>query len=498
MRPPDFRTSVVRSLGFVRKEVVAVVRQPKLLVTLVLGPFLILALFGAGYRNSRDPLRTIAVASADNPLRAGIEAVAAEADQSIEFLGIVEDEGAALDRLRAGEADIVVVVPENAEETIRSGERAEFIIWHDELDPFSRTNIVFVSQDAVQDLNEDVLTRFAEYSQEESARLDDALPAATQAATALRAALEDGDDATVQRESRRLDEAVRMLDSGYRPSAELFTDDGPSPIAQSLDRLRDSSASAGDPDQAAAQRLAAAAEAEEGLAQLEADLADFRRIPPKVLVSPFDPDPKPLVELASDVTAFYAPGVVALLLQHLAITFAALSLVRERSLGTVELFRAAPVTPGETLVGKTIGYLAMGAVIAAALTGMMLALFDVPMRGSWLEYTVVVTLVLMASIGVGFVISAVADTDTQAVQYSMISLLAAIFFSGFFLTLDRLHPTVRPVSKLVPVSYAIEGFQDIMFRGSAVSSDLLLLLSAYVLAAFLLAWVLQRRRFAAV
>ncbi len=496
MQLRDPRRGVVRALGFVRKEVVAVVRQPKLLITLVLGPFLILALFGAGYRNSRDPLRTIAVASEGNPLRTGIEEIAAEADQTIDFLGITTSEDEALDRLRRGEADIVVVVPEDPEATIRSGERAEFVIWHDELDPFSRTNIVFVSQDAVQDFNERVLERFAAYSQEESAKIDDALPSARQSAVAVRAALEGGDDAAVDRELRRLENSVRVLDAGYRPSAELFAGDE-SPVAQALDRVEASTRTAGDDAVAREERLAAARDAEESLAQLETDLADFQRIPPKVLVSPFDPDPKALVPLASDVTAFYAPGVVALLLQHLAVTFAALSLVRERMLGTVELFRAAPVTAGETLAGKTTGYLAMGAVIAAALSAMMLLLFDVPMEGSWLEYVVLMGLVLLASIGLGFVISAVADTDTQAVQYSMISLLAAIFFSGFFLTLDRLHPAVRPVSKLVPVSYAIEGLQDIMFRGAEVDASLLLLLSAYALATFTVAWLVTRRRFAA-
>ncbi len=495
MRLHDPRRGVVRSLGFVRKEIVAVVRQPKLLITLVLGPFLILALFGAGYRNSRDPLRTIAVASEGNPLRTGIEEIAAEADQSIDFLGIMTSEDEALERLRRGEADLVVVVPEDPEATIRSGERAEFIIWHDEVDPISRTNIVFVSQDAVQDFNERVLEQLAAYSQEESERLDDALPAASNSASAVRAALES-EPALVDRELRGLEESVRLLDAGYRPSAELFAADG-SPVAQALDEINAATRTAGDDTAPLEERIAAAGEAEALLEQLEADLGDFQRIPPKVLVSPFDPDPKALVELSSDPTAFYAPGVVALLLQHLAVTFAALSLVRERMLGTVELFRASPVTPGETLAGKTTGYLAMGAVIAAALSAMMLVLFDVPMRGSWLEYTVLMMLVLLASIGLGFVISAVADTDTQAVQYSMISLLAAIFFSGFFLTLDRLHPAVRPVSKLVPVSYAIEGLQDVMFRGIPIDADLMLLLSAYAAATFLVAWLLTRRRFAA-
>ncbi len=492
----DLGRRVVRGLAFFKKEVAEVVRQPKLMLSLVLGPFLILLLFGLGYQNDRPPLRTIAVASEGSPLRDVIAEVTDEAGDRIEFLGVMTDEEEALDRIRAGQADVVVVVPEDPEATIRRGEQAEFQVWHDELDPFSSTQVVFVANQAVEDLNRRILEDFAAYSQEETERLDDALPAARAAATAARKAMERGDAAAANRQLAALNESLAVLESGYRPAAELIGTESGDQVTSALDELRADAEAMTDPAVSFSSRIERAREAEANLVEFEEQIESFQQISPSVLVSPFDSKTDSLVPVFEDVTSYYAPGVIVLLLQHLAITFAALSVVRERTLGTVELFRAAPLTPAETLTGKTLGYLALGGSIATALTGMMLGLFDVPMRGSWLQYALLMAAVLVTSIGVGFVISGISETETQAVQYSMIALLAAIFFSGFFLTLDRLHPTVRSVAKLIPGSYGIQGLQDVMFRGVVVDAGNLATLAGYGAVVFLLAWLLLRRRFA--
>ena len=109
-----------------------------------------------------------------------------------------------------------------------------------------------------------------------------------------------------------------------------------------------------------------------------------------------------------------------------------------------------------------------------------------------------VFLVLMASLGAGFVISAVARTESEAVQYAMIALLVSIFFSGFFISLDRLIEPVRVISYLLPATYGIAALQDIAFLGQA--PDPLVVGGAAALALVLLvsAWALMRKRVVAV
>jgi len=73
--------------------------------------------------------------------------------------------------------------------------------------------------------------------------------------------------------------------------------------------------------------------------------------------------------------------------------------------------------------------------------------------------------VLFTSLGIGFAISIVSQTDSQAVQYSMIILLASVFFSGFIMSLDMLLPPVRVISWLLPTTYGTLLLRDIALRG---------------------------------
>jgi ABC-2 type transport system permease protein len=109
-------------------------------------------------------------------------------------------------------------------------------------------------------------------------------------------------------------------------------------------------------------------------------------------------------------------------------------------------------------------------------------------------YVAIVFLVLMASLGAGFVISAVARTESEAVQYAMIALLVSIFFSGFFISLDRLIEPVRVLSYVLPATYGIAALQDIAFLGEAPDPRLIAGVSVLAVALLGSAWMLMRRR----
>jgi ABC-2 type transport system permease protein len=185
--------------------------------------------------------------------------------------------------------------------------------------------------------------------------------------------------------------------------------------------------------------------------------------------------------------------VLALLLQHLAVTFGALSVVRERQTNTVELFRVSPISPGEVLVGKYASYLLFGGLLATLLTLLLVFVMHVPMLGNWLYYVLVIFLLLFASLGLGFVISLLSSTDSQAVQLAMLALLASVFFSGFFMALYLLLPAVRVVSWALPVTYGIQMLQQTMLRGQTPSLLLLGSLLAMGLGLFVVAWFLLSR-----
>ncbi|HLT18733.1 MAG TPA: ABC transporter permease, partial [Thermomicrobiales bacterium] len=204
-----------------------------------------------------------------------------------------------------------------------------------------------------------------------------------------------------------------------------------------------------------------------------------------------------LAPTSPNFVEFYAPAVLALLIQHIAITLTALALVRERLNGTIELFRIAPVSAREVLTGKYLSYFVLGAILSGILALVILYGLDVPLLGEVWQFVLVIGLVLAASLGLGFLISAVVTSETQAVQLAMILLLASVFFSGFFLPLDNLNPGVQIVSYILPVTYGISGLQEVMLRGEtppdwALAGPAAIALATTVLAA--IAFSLQFRR----
>ena len=149
-----------------------------------------------------------------------------------------------------------------------------------------------------------------------------------------------------------------------------------------------------------------------------------------------------------------------------------------------------------TLLGKYLSYLIFGAVLAVILMALVIFGLGAPMLGQWWAVSLVIMALLFASLGIGFVISLISKTDTQAVQYSMIVLLTSVFFSGFILGLDTLWQPVRIISWTLPATYGILMLRDIMLTGDPLAWGILLQLTVIGGGLCALAWVLLRRSMA--
>jgi ABC-2 type transport system permease protein len=399
------------------------------------------------------------------------------------------------------------VVPTDAEQSIRNNEQAVFTLLHNELDPMQASYVDYFGQIYVSEVNRRILQNITASGQAETSAIQDDVAAARQSATGVREALERGDASAAQQHQNDLDNDISALDLALGASLGVLQG-----VEETMGRSADSSSSAAIAAQLAAVRTGSgelndiqdgqsdysaeterAAQVEADLTELETMLAEFQNVEPAVLVSPFRSEAEAVTAVNLDITAFYAPGVLALLLQHLAVTFGALSIVRERQTNTVELFRVSPISPGEVLVGKYASYMLFGGLLATLLTLLLIFVMRVPMLGNWWHYLLVMFLLLFTSLGVGLVISLLSTTDSQAVQLSMLVLLASVFFSGFFMALYLLIPAVRVVSWMLPVTYGIQLLQQIMLRGQVPSTVLLGALLAMGLALFVVAWFLLSR-----
>jgi ABC-2 type transport system permease protein len=193
------------------------------------------------------------------------------------------------------------------------------------------------------------------------------------------------------------------------------------------------------------------------------------------------------------VVAYAAPAALALMLQHMAVTLTALSFVRERMSGALELFRVSPITTVELVLGKYLG-LGLVSTIIAAISGVLLVgILGVPLLGNVWLVAAVVGLLVLSSLGIGLIISVISDSERQAVQLALLLLLASVFFSGFVLPVQEFRVGVQAAAYALPVTHGIRLLQDLMLRGDTAAWGQLLILAAQALVFFILTVVLLRR-----
>jgi ABC-2 type transport system permease protein len=187
---------------------------------------------------------------------------------------------------------------------------------------------------------------------------------------------------------------------------------------------------------------------------------------PQVIAAPTRADTRNLAPVSPTVVVFFAPAVLALVLQHMGVTLTALSMVRERLSGAMDIFRVAPVRAMEILIGKYLAYAFFNLAVAAGISFLLVGVLRQPLLSPPGDVAWVVVLLSFASLGLGLLISTIADSERQAVQLSMLVLLASVFFSGFVLPLDQFITPMRYAAYVLPVTHGIQLLQDMMLRGS--------------------------------
>jgi ABC-2 type transport system permease protein len=502
-RPRDLRVhgpwaTVIQSSAFVRKELAEIVRQPRLILLLIVGPFVLLMLFGAGYRSESLGLRTMFVGPPDSVYEDAVAEYRESLERFVDPRGYTSDEAAALDALADDEIDVVVVFPTDPLQEVLAGRQAVIKIIHDKIDPIQTTAVTIAAQLAVQEVNASVLTKVVAESQTALRPADELVAGLSTAAGELSARAADADPAEVSRQAVAVGDAADALKELVEGSNVVLNrlgaedEQGRSDVLDELDRIRAEADSLANADSADVNDRAAALADE--VATVSETLPQVTALDPAVLVRPFKSETRITAPVEIEPVDFFAPSSISLIAQHLAITFAALSLIRDRQLGLFELLRVGPLSSVEIIVGKAIAYMVVGLVVGSGLLAAAVHLLHVPLVGSVGAAVGAIALVLAASLSLGLLISLVSGSETQAVQWSMLTLLAGLFFGGFFLDLDGLLYPVKALSWLLPVTYGIRMMQDVMLRGADLAPRDIAGASALVVGYGGLVILLLRRR----
>lgn len=380
--------SITQVLALFTKEASEVFRQPRLILSLILGPFLVLLLFGLGFTGGLPHFRIALVVPPNSVSPDQLNQLKSAILADFSIVSTDSNLAGAEAKLRNGQVDIVEVLPADFAKNAQQGKQSKVIFEYSQVDPTNESWVQYLGTSQVDAMNRIILR-----------------------------------------------EAVSRM----QQQSHVLTD-----------------------------------------------------VPPENVVSPLIPQYQNLRKSLSFVT-FYGPSVFALLLQHIAVTLGALSLVRERQRGILEMFRVAPIPSTSIIDGKYLGYLFFLAIIAGLLM-VLLTFLGVPFLGDIWQFIAFTLLLISASLGIGFFFSCISNSDSTAIQLSMLMLLLSIFFSGFFLPIQNFEHFMLPLIDAIPLTHGIQGFQSILLKGETPLLMNWIFLAVIAIVMYILTQTLFRRQ----
>jgi ABC-2 type transport system permease protein len=165
---------------------------------------------------------------------------------------------------------------------------------------------------------------------------------------------------------------------------------------------------------------------------------------------------------------YFAPGVIANIIMIVTLMLTALSIVREKEIGTMEQLMVTPVRPIELMLGKTLPFALVGLLDVVLVTVVALLVFHVPLHGSFLLLLFCAVLFLMTSLGAGLFLSTISQTQQQAMMGSFFFSTPAFMLSGFAFPIRNMPVAVQYLTYLNPVRYFIEIVRGIFLKGAGV------------------------------
>jgi ABC-2 type transport system permease protein len=185
--------------------------------------------------------------------------------------------------------------------------------------------------------------------------------------------------------------------------------------------------------------------------------------------SPIQSSVHVLYNPALDDMIFIVPAMAGILMQLMSVNLAAVSVVRERELGTIEQLLATPIRPLELMIAKTVPNMVVCSIAMAIVVGLGIFWFGVPFQGNPALFVLLSLLFLFSGLGLGLVISTVAQTQRQAQQFTTLLMLLSLLLTGFIYPRPPMPTGIKAVSNLIPLTYFIRIIRGIFTKGVGIS-----------------------------
>ncbi len=162
---------------------------------------------------------------------------------------------------------------------------------------------------------------------------------------------------------------------------------------------------------------------------------------------------------------YMIPGITALVLLIITTLLTALSVVKEKELGTNEQLMVTPIKPRELILGKLLPFPVIGLVDLVLMMLVGGLWFSVPIKGNMLLLLVSSFLFILTSLGVGLLVSTVSQTQQQAMLSVVFFLIPNILLSGFIFPIANMPKILQMLTLFIPARYYLEIVRGIYLKG---------------------------------
>ncbi len=163
----------------------------------------------------------------------------------------------------------------------------------------------------------------------------------------------------------------------------------------------------------------------------------------------------------------FVPGVLTMILLLVSAMLTALTIAREKELGTMSLLLVSPLPPLMIIMGKVVPYIILSVINMTLIMAMGVFVFKVPILGSMWLLSVLSLLFILTSLSLGIFISTVTNDQQSAMLSSlMLLMMPTMILSGFIFPIESMPKPLQIISNIIPAKYFIIILKSIMLKGS--------------------------------
>ncbi len=197
-------------------------------------------------------------------------------------------------------------------------------------------------------------------------------------------------------------------------------------------------------------------------------------------------------ELASRV--YNVPAVMGVIVMLMCLLLTALSVVREREIGTLDQLMVSPLTATEFILGKTLPVLGVGLIDLALVTGITILWFGIPMQGSAFVLLAAALLYILAGLSFGLFFSSISKTQQEAFMSVFLLFFPMMILSGFFYPISSMPIGFQWLTYANPIRHFLEIVRAVFLKGEGILTLWRQFLLLAVIAALALRFAIVRFR----